>query len=149
MVARELSANTQARTGVPLLFVIEGGDDFVVVSARGAAREIARELGFGVVDQTRVSAAVSEIVRNVVLYAEQGTVRFIVYQQGSGHRGLEVIVTDQGPGIADIDAVLDGGFSTGGGFGRGVSGSRGLMDVFEISSTPGEGTTVRMCKWLP
>jgi serine/threonine-protein kinase RsbT len=138
-----------------LEIVIDGADDFAVISARGAARELAREMGFGIVDQTRISAAVSEIVRNAVLYAGRGKVRFIVHGDeptGEGwppHRpGIEIVVTDEGPGIPDLDSVLAGGVSTSGGFGRGIAGSRALMDEFEIMSTVGKGTTVRMCKWL-
>jgi serine/threonine-protein kinase RsbT len=136
-----------------LVIAIDGQDDYVVVSARGAARELAREMGFGVVDQTRIAAAVSEIVRNAVLYAGHGTVTFVVHDVPSSlgreaRRGIEVVVADQGPGIGDVERVLAGGYSTSGGFGRGIAGSRALMDEFELESRPGRGTTVRMRKWL-
>jgi serine/threonine-protein kinase RsbT len=144
-----------AATEHRLVINIDGGDDYAVVSARGAARELARELGFGVVDQTRIAAAVSEIVRNAVRYAGQGVVMFVVHDREGPHgvggeprRGVEVVVADEGPGIADLARVLTGGYSTSGGFGRGIAGARALMDEFEIESRPGRGTTVRMRKWL-
>lgn len=127
---------------------IEGHDQVVIVTSRGAARELARELGFGVVDQTRLATAVSEIVRNAVQYAGKGLIEFRVLEEGS-RVGMEVVVSDEGPGIPDVQRVLEGGFSTANGFGRGVSGARALMDDFTLESTPGRGTRVRMRKWLP
>jgi len=126
---------------------LEGRDQTIIVTARGAVRELARELGFGVVDQTRLATAVSEIARNAVQYAGKGLVEFRVLE---GERvGLEVVVSDEGPGIPDIPRVLAGGYSTAQGFGRGISGARALVDEFTLESTPGKGTRVRMRKWLP
>lgn len=126
---------------------LEGRDQTIIVTARGAVRELARELGFGVVDQTRLATAVSEIARNAVQYAGKGLVEFRVLE---GDRvGLEVVVSDEGPGIPDIPRVLAGGYSTAQGFGRGISGARALVDEFTLESTPGKGTRVRMRKWLP
>lgn len=128
-----------------LTLEVTGHDAFAVVSARGAAREIAREMGFTTVDQTRIATAVSEIVRNAVEYAGHGYVRFVI---GDGGRSLTVIVEDDGPGIADVAPVLAGAVASSRGFGRGIVGSRKLMDEFEITSDPARGTTVRMAKWL-
>ncbi|NMA71835.1 MAG: anti-sigma regulatory factor [Firmicutes bacterium] len=126
---------------------LEGRDQTIIVTARGAVRELARELGFGVVDQTRLATAVSEIARNAVQYAGKGLVEFRVLE---GERvGLEVVVSDEGPGIPDIPRVLAGGYSTVQGFGRGISGARALVDEFTLESIPGKGTRVRMRKWLP
>lgn len=126
---------------------LEGRDQTIIVTARGAVRELARELGFGVVDQTRLATAVSEIARNAVQYAGKGLVEFRVLE---GERvGLEVVVSDEGPGIPDIPRVLAGGYSTAQGFGRGISGARALVDEFTLESIPGKGTRVRMRKWLP
>lgn len=126
---------------------LEGRDQTIIVTARGAVRELARELGFGVVDQTRLATAVSEIARNAVQYAGKGLVEFRVLE---GDRvGLEVVVSDEGPGIPDIPRVLAGGYSTAQGFGRGISGARALVDEFTLESIPGKGTRVRMRKWLP
>lgn len=123
------------------------GQAEAVIAARGAAREMARELGFGVVDQTRIATAVSEITRNVVMYAVSGTVTISEIRE-RGRVGLEVDAEDEGPGIPDVQRVLQGGFSTSGGFGRGIAGARTLMDEFHIETQAGVGTRVVMRKWL-
>ncbi|NLG69321.1 MAG: anti-sigma regulatory factor [Firmicutes bacterium] len=107
---------------------------------------MARELGFGVVAQVRIATAVSEIARNILLYAGTGTVR--IRECRSGDRvGLEVVAEDRGPGIPDVERVLRGGYSTSGGFGRGIAGARALMSEFHLESRPGEGTRVVMRRW--
>ncbi len=126
----------------------EGRDDAVIITARGGARELARELGFGVVDQTRIATAVSEIVRNVVLYAREGKVTLSVASREDGTIGMEIIVRDVGPGIPDVERLLQSGRTSGRGFGCGIRGSREMMDEFELLTQLGRGTTVRMCKWL-
>lgn len=126
---------------------IQGKDEVVIITARGATRELARELGFGVVDQTRIATAVSEVVRNVVEYAGSGRIELRVLERGSSV-GLEIIVRDKGPGIDNIERVLQGGYSTGHGFGRGIAGARALMDEFDLKSQPGRGTEVWMRKWI-
>ncbi|MCL5676526.1 MAG: anti-sigma regulatory factor [Firmicutes bacterium] len=141
------NANTLAGDTASLSINIQGRDEMVIVTARGAARELSRELGFGIVDQTRIATAISEIIRNVVLYASEGEVQFRVIEE-NGQPGLEMVVVDQGPGIADVERVLRGGYSTGNGFGRGISGARSLMDDFELQSEVGSGTRVSMRKWL-
>lgn len=127
---------------------IAANDDAAIVTSRGAVRELARSIGFGTVDQTKLATAVSEIVRNVVLYAKRGQVVFTVCESTSGTRGIEVMVEDDGPGIGDLEIVLDGGYSTSGGFGRGISGARALVDEFNLESELGLGTRVAMRKWL-
>lgn len=117
-----------------------------IVQARQSAREQAAEAGFSAGDQTVIAAAVSEIARNILMYARRGAVsiRLVVDDH---KRGLIVVAKDDGPGIADIPRALQDGFSTSGGLGLGLPGSRRLMDEFEVVSQPGRGTTVTMKKW--
>lgn len=128
--------------------LIATNDDAAIVTTRGAVRELARSVGFGTVDQTKLATAVSEIVRNVVLYAKRGQVVFTVCESAAGTRGIEVTIEDEGPGIDNLEIVLDGGYSTSGGFGRGISGARALVDEFSLESELGQGTRVELRKWL-
>jgi serine/threonine-protein kinase RsbT len=118
-----------------------------IVAARQLGRNIAKELGFGTVDQARITTAISEIARNIYLYAGQGEIQFERIKQ-IGKRGLKVIATDKGPGIQDIRRVMEDGYSTSGGLGAGLPGVKRLMDEFDISSAPGEGTEIQVIKWL-
>lgn len=127
--------------------LIASRDEAAIVMARGAVRELARSLGFTVVDQTRIATAVSEMVRNVVLYAKRGKIEFQVVGDRHQGGGIEVVIEDEGPGIADTARVLAGGYSTSGGFGRGISGARALVDEFRLESELGAGTRVTMRKW--
>jgi serine/threonine-protein kinase RsbT len=130
-----------------LLITIAGEDG--IVAARQSARETARTLGFGMVDQSRIATAVSELARNVVRYATDGRGEAIVRTVESPERGagLEVIVRDDGPGIADIPLAMRDGYTSGPGLGMGLPGTRRLMDEFSIESGPGRGTTVTIRKW--
>lgn len=119
-----------------------------IVTARTTIRETATELGFGLTDTTRIVTAVSELARNVYLYAGSGSVRWSVVSK-EGNRSLELIFEDDGPGIEDVARALEAGHSTSDGMGRGLSGTRELMDEFEIESEPGRGTTVTIRKYLP
>ncbi len=122
--------------------------DLDIVSARVEGRNLAKELGFGTIDQARIATAISELARNVVLYAPEGrvTVRTIVSDDGG--RGIEVICEDNGPGIADVELVMRDGYSTGSGLGMGLPGTKRLMDEFEIETRLGVGTRVAVRKWL-
>jgi serine/threonine-protein kinase RsbT len=124
------------------------GEDSIVL-ARSAARELAKRCGFGAVDQSRITTAVSELARNVVRYANAGCGSAVIREIGSatGAVGIEVIVHDEGPGIANVDQALREGFTTGRGLGLGLSGTRRLMDDFTIESELGRGTTVTVRKW--
>jgi serine/threonine-protein kinase RsbT len=119
-----------------------------IVAARQQARDAARRLGFGLVDQSRIATAVSELSRNVVRYATGGrgdlTIREVPGPTGPG---IEIVVADEGPGIADVEAVMQEGFTTGGGLGMGLPGTRRLMDEMHIDSGPGRGTVVTVRKW--
>ena len=121
-------------------------DDIVV--ARQKAREFAKSIGLGVVDQSRVATAVSELTRNVIRYATDGRGEVYIRHLGSSTRsGIEIVVADQGPGISDIDQALIERFTSSRGMGLGLSGTRRLMDSMEIDSVVGHGTTVTIRKW--
>jgi serine/threonine-protein kinase RsbT len=127
------------------------GEDDIVLS-RQRAREVARQLGFGAVDQSRIATAVSELARNVVRYATDGrgevTIREITAEAGQRERaGIEIVVADEGPGIPDVDQALRDGFTSGGGMGMGLPGTRRLMDEMSIDSNVERGTTVTIRKW--
>jgi serine/threonine-protein kinase RsbT len=120
-----------------------------IVAARQIARETARRLGFGMVDQSRIATAVSELARNVARYATDGHGEAIVRELDSPDRGvgLEVVVCDAGPGIPDIALAMRNGYTSGTGLGMGLPGTKRLMDDFAIDSAPGRGTTVTIRKW--
>jgi serine/threonine-protein kinase RsbT len=117
-----------------------------VVRARQAVRAWAVELGFSLVDQTKLVTAASELARNTVVYGGGGSVRMEVLD-AAPRVGLRLTFEDRGPGIADVDTALRDGFTTGGGLGLGLGGARRLVNEFEIHSTPGEGTRVTVVKW--
>jgi serine/threonine-protein kinase RsbT len=121
-------------------------DEYDIVSARSVGKQIAGEIGLGIVDQSRVATAVSELARNVVLYAGTGVVTFRQLNDGRGS-GLEIVVSDSGPGIADIELAMQDGYTSGNGLGVGLPGTKRLMDEFEIESEVGKGTTVTIRKW--
>jgi serine/threonine-protein kinase RsbT len=107
-----------------------------VVIARGAGREMARKLGFGPADQTRLATAISELTRNVVQHAGEGVC--LVTDESNEHRiSIKVVVEDHGPGISDIEQAMEYGFSTGGGLGAGLPGAKRLVHEFDIESQPG------------
>jgi serine/threonine-protein kinase RsbT len=120
--------------------------DVDVVSARQRGRELAAETGFSSGDQTVIAAAISEIARNILMYAKRGEIVLRVVMNGD-QDGLVVVARDQGPGIPDVPRALQDGYSTSGGLGLGLPGARRLMDEFEIVSGPGKGTTITMKKW--
>lgn len=128
--------------------VLIAGEDGIV-TARGRAREAARQIGFGAVDQSRIATAVSELARNVARYATDGagTVTIREASQPGRPAGIEIVVADAGPGIADIEQAMQDGFTSGGGMGLGLPGTRRLMDEMEIASAPESGTTVTIRKW--
>ena len=123
---------------------IRASEDIVV--ARQAVRRRAVGLGFGLVDQTKIVTASSELGRNTLDYGGGGMARVEVVENGT-RVGLRVIFEDQGPGIPDIDQALTDGFTSGNGMGLGLGGAKRLSHDFEISSTPGEGTRVSILRW--
>ncbi len=120
--------------------IVELADGEDVVRARHVGRSMARCLGFGAVDQTRLATAISEIARNAVEYGGGGTCE-VTDATENGRPCVRVVVTDQGPGIADVEQAMRDGFTTGSGLGAGLSGARRLVQRFEIDSAPG-GTRV-------
>jgi serine/threonine-protein kinase RsbT len=122
--------------------------DADIVEARRSARQLGEELGFSSTDLTLLATAISEIARNIIVYAGTGevTLRTVV---ANGRLGIEVVAQDSGPGIADLELAQQDGYSTGAGLGLGLPGARRLVDEFEIESAPGGGTVVRLVKWGP
>jgi serine/threonine-protein kinase RsbT len=119
-----------------------------VVAARQMGRTLALETGFEGSNLTFIATAISEIARNIVKHARRGKVTMKAISKGK-KRGLLIVASDEGPGIPDIGAAMEDGFSTSQGLGLGLPGARRLMDEFEITSNPGQGTVVTMKKWLP
>jgi serine/threonine-protein kinase RsbT len=123
---------------------IESSADVVLV--RQAVRQWAVELRLSLVDQTKIVTAASELARNTLDYGGGGTVKLEALQEGI-RRGLRLIFEDSGPGIPDMELALKDGFTTGGGLGMGLSGTKRLVNEFNIVSHVGEGTCVTITKW--
>ncbi|WP_431775530.1 ATP-binding protein [Streptomyces cucumeris] len=136
--------SAEERASVPAAHVVRTEEDLLTV--RHAVRAATVEVGFGLVDQTRVVTAASELARNAYVHGGGGTVT-IEYPRRPGGRGLRLVVKDDGPGIADLDAALTDGFTTGSGLGHGLGGARRLMDEFTVQTTPGGGTVVTVTRW--
>jgi serine/threonine-protein kinase RsbT len=117
-----------------------------IVRVRQAVRNAAVRIGLGLVDQTKIVTAASEIARNTLNYGGGGTVLIDSLNDGR-RKGLRLTFEDQGPGIPDVDLALKDGYTTGTGLGLGLSGARRLSNEFEIWTKPGEGTRVILTKW--
>jgi serine/threonine-protein kinase RsbT len=117
-----------------------------IVTARQEGRRLSSELGFTSTDLTLIATAISEVARNIRLYAGRGDVRLRLVREGN-REGISVIARDKGPGIADVELAMRDGYSSRGSSGLGLPGARRLMDEFEIRSKPGNGVTVAMKKW--
>ncbi len=117
-----------------------------VVKVRQKVRAQAVALGFSLVDQTKIVTAASEIGRNTILHGGGGRMDMDTVRHG-GRVGLRLVFTDKGPGIPDIARAMTDGYTTSGGLGLGLSGSKRLSNEFDIKSTPGEGTTVTLIRW--
>lgn len=116
-----------------------------VVLVRQTVRQFAVELGFSLVEQTKIVTAASELARNTLDYGGGGTVHLEMLQ--AERRGLRLSFEDHGPGIPDIDLALQDGYTTGNGLGLGLSGTKRLVNEFKIVSQVGEGTCVTVTKW--
>jgi serine/threonine-protein kinase RsbT len=127
------------------VIAIESDSD--VVTARQRARELAAELELSSTDQTLLATAISEVARNITTYARRGQVSVSIVEDGRGRRGIRVVASDDGPGIADVERAMQDGYTTGGGLGLGLPGARRLVDDFVVDSEPGRGTTVTLVKW--
>jgi serine/threonine-protein kinase RsbT len=132
---------------MPVEVAVPVSSDADIIGARTRAREVARSLGFTDTATTLIATAVSEVARNILVHAIRGSVTFERLQE-SGRSGLRVVARDAGPGIADLARAMEDGYSTAGGLGIGLPGSRRLMDEFHVDTTVGEGTVVSMTKWL-
>jgi serine/threonine-protein kinase RsbT len=123
---------------------IHSSTDIVLI--RQEVRKWSGELGFSLVDQTKMITAASELARNSLDYGGGGSVLLEAIQDGT-KRGLRLTFEDQGPGIPDIDQALTDGYTTGKGMGLGLGGAKRLVNVFEITSRPGAGTRVTITRW--
>jgi serine/threonine-protein kinase RsbT len=117
-----------------------------VVAARQAVRSCAAELGFGLVDQTKLVTAASELARNTVVYGGGGEVLIEAVTKGM-RKGLRLTFSDKGPGIPDVELALRDGYTTGNGLGLGLGGAKRLANEFDIDSKPGAGTRVTITRW--
>jgi serine/threonine-protein kinase RsbT len=123
---------------------IQSSTDVILV--RQTVRKFAVEIGFGLVDQTKIVTAASELARNVLDYGGGGTAQLEIIQE-EGRKGLRLTFADQGPGIPDIEMALKDGFTTGGGLGIGLGGAKRLANEFAIASTVGKGTRIEIIRW--
>lgn len=117
-----------------------------IVLARQAVRKLAQECGFGIVDQTKIVTAASELARNALIYGGGGTLHWEMLLDGI-KRGLRLHFIDQGPGIANIAQAMTDGWTSGTGMGLGLSGAKRLVNEFEIDSRVGQGTRVTITRW--
>ncbi len=119
-----------------------------IVVAREQGRILGKAVGFSIIDLTIIATAISEVARNILIYAKHGEI--ILRQIREGQRnGILIIAQDNGPGIADVALAMQDGYSTRKGLGLGLPGTRRLMDEFEIFSEIEIGTTVKIKKWVP
>ena len=117
-----------------------------IVLARQTVRRLTQELGFGLVDQTKLVTATSELARNALVYGLGGTMECELLSDG-GRKGLLLRFIDEGPGIADLAQAMTDGWTSGSGMGLGLSGAKRLVNDFSIESVPGQGTTVTIARW--
>lgn len=127
--------------------IIPINNEFDIVIARQKGREMALDFGFTNIDLALIATAISELTRNIITYAQKGTLLIEMIQE-PGKKGILVTSKDQGPGIESIELALQDGYSTTNSLGLGLPGVRRLMDEFAIESKLGEGTTVTVKKWL-
>lgn len=129
----------------PATLPVRSGED--VVRVRQAVRSLAMDLGFSLVEQTKVITAASELARNTLTYGGGGEVRLERLNEGPKRAGLRLTFEDRGPGIANIELALTDGYTTGNGLGLGLNGARKLSHEFDIWSQPGLGTRVTITRW--
>ena len=119
-----------------------------IVHIRQLVRLRGKEHGMGLIDQTRITTAASEILRNMYVYAKGGEATISLVSV-KGRRGLLVTCRDQGPGIPDIELAMQDGYSTANSLGSGLPGAQRLVDRLDLESTVGQGTTVQLLKYIP
>lgn len=135
---------TRVDLGQPQAQAIHSDED--VVRVRQLVRTVAVAVKLSLVDQTKLVTAASELARNTLVYGGGGTVEVSTADNGR-RRGVRIVFADTGPGIADLELALTDGYTTGNGLGLGLSGARRLVDEFDITTAPGQGTTVTVTKW--
>ena len=128
--------------------LVHVSSDADVVEAREKGRELSAQLGFSSIDLTLIVTAISELARNILLYADRGEI-VLRLDNDDGRQGIVVVARDEGPGIPDLELAMRDSYSTGNGLGLGLPGARRLMDEFAIQSEVSKGTTVVMKKWAP
>ncbi|HVJ94073.1 MAG TPA: anti-sigma regulatory factor [Labilithrix sp.] len=126
---------------VDIAILVEGD----IVRARGAGRDMCRDLGLSEINQVKVATAISELARNIFHYAKTGNIG--LRRLGAPRPGIEIIATDQGPGIPDVKLVLSGSYRSKTGMGKGLLGARRLVDFFEVETGPEKGTRVVLRKY--
>ncbi|HEU4685356.1 MAG TPA: anti-sigma regulatory factor [Nitrospira sp.] len=126
------------------LLALRSVDD--IIKARHLVRDCAVSQGLSLVDQTKLVTAASELARNALVHGGGGEMQLQALNDDV-RKGIRIVFTDHGPGIADIRKAMKDGFSTSGGLGLGLGGARRLVDDFEIRSAPGQGTTVTIARW--
>jgi serine/threonine-protein kinase RsbT len=117
-----------------------------IVLARQAVRRLSQAIGFGLVDQTKIVTAASELARNVVVYGLGGTMTCETMYE-AGRKGLRLNFVDHGPGIENVEQAMTDGWTSGTGMGLGLSGAKRLVNEFEIETAPGKGTRVMVARW--
>jgi serine/threonine-protein kinase RsbT len=123
---------------------LENSHDIAV--ARNEVRSLAAALGFHMLDQTRLATVTSELARNIVKYGRGGRLIAQPTEDPNGRQALRLIFEDKGPGILNIEEAMRDGFSTGRGLGKGLPGSKRLVDEFKIESEPGQGTRITVLR---
>lgn len=131
-----MQAAATALESIDVVITVEGD----VVRARGAGRDMCRQLGMTEINQVKVATAISELARNIFHYAKTGSV--VLRKLGAPRPGIEIIASDNGPGIPDVKLVLSGAYKSKTGMGKGLLGARRLMDHFEVESVPGRTVVV-------
>jgi serine/threonine-protein kinase RsbT len=121
--------------------------DADLMTVRQRVRSLAQELGFGLVQQTKLVTAASELARNTLIHGGGGNVTMDAVSDTHGRDGVCLTFSDNGPGIPDVDQALRDGYSTAGGLGMGLSGSKRLVNEFSVATAPGEGTSVSVTLW--
>ena len=117
-----------------------------IVMSRQVVRKLTQQIGFSLVDQTKMITAASELSRNAVVYGGGGEMRWSIVSNNT-RTGLRLAFEDKGPGIPDIDLALTDGWTSGSGLGVGLSGSKRLVSEFDLRTAPGEGTCVTIARW--
>lgn len=136
-------SSATAREGAQVLPLLSDED---VVRLRRQVRDSMVAMGFGLIEQTKIITAASELARNTLRYGGGGEARIVRVHEGV-RQGLELSFVDAGPGIDDISLALSDGYTSGGGLGLGLGGAKRLADAFHIDTAPGSGTTVTIAKW--